>query len=120
MEQHWHTSEHATAIKYRVLASGTADGYKDQLVARVGVSSEYVAPLVDRAFALHPAMYTVITDEDDDDDQKELPDLIVRGALLLMLAIVYHFIVCITHNNVFVAVLVLVVVIIAEIVVGRV
>uniref|UniRef100_M4BXS8 Tubulin-tyrosine ligase n=1 Tax=Hyaloperonospora arabidopsidis (strain Emoy2) TaxID=559515 RepID=M4BXS8_HYAAE len=76
MEQHWHTSEHATAIKYRVLASGTADGYKDQLVARVGVSSEYVAPLVDRAFALHPAMYTVITDEDDDDDQKELPDLI--------------------------------------------
>lgn len=77
---HWQTSELACAIKYRLLESEAADGYKDGLVARVGVPSEYVAPLVDRAFALHPALYTVVS---DDDDQKELPDLIVRGPLLV-------------------------------------
>lgn len=71
---HWQTSELACAIKYRLLAGEAADGYIDGLVARVGVPSEYVAPLVDRAFALHPAMYTVVSEEDD----TELPDLIVR------------------------------------------
>ena len=83
MQHHWHTSELAAAVKYRVLEGGTADGYTNRLVARVGVFSEYVAPLVDRAFALHPAMYTVLTSEDDG-DPKELPDLIVRGALLVL------------------------------------
>ncbi|EEY69400.1 uncharacterized protein PITG_05632 [Phytophthora infestans T30-4] len=69
---HWQTSELACAIKYRLLAGEAADGYIDGLVARVGVPSEYVAPLVDRAFAFHPAMYTVVSEEDD----TELPDLI--------------------------------------------
>ncbi|KAG3016267.1 hypothetical protein JG687_00002536 [Phytophthora cactorum] len=68
---HWQTSELACAIKYRLLAGEAADGYKDGLVARVGVPSEYVAPLVDRAFALHPAMYTVVSEDDT-----ELPDLL--------------------------------------------
>ncbi|ETK89236.1 hypothetical protein F441_06710 [Phytophthora nicotianae CJ01A1] len=68
---HWQTSELACAIKYRLLAGEAAEGYKDGLVARVGVPSEYVAPLVDRAFALHPAMYTVVSE-----DGSDLPDLI--------------------------------------------
>ncbi|KAE8895625.1 hypothetical protein PF005_g186 [Phytophthora fragariae] len=71
---HWQTSELACAIAYRLLEGEAADGYKHGLVARVGVPSEYVAPLVDRAFALHPAMYTVVTE--DEDAPKGLPDLI--------------------------------------------
>lgn len=74
---HWQTSELACAIAYRLLEGEAADGYKHGLVARVGVPSEYVAPLVDRAFALHPAMYTVVAE--DEDAPKGLPDLIVRG-----------------------------------------
>ncbi|CEG40037.1 tubulin tyrosine ligase [Plasmopara halstedii] len=60
---HWQTSELACAIKYRLLAENVAQGYKNELVARVNVPSAYVAPLVDRAFALHPAMYTIVQDE---------------------------------------------------------
>ncbi|KAF4324270.1 hypothetical protein BBO99_00000916 [Phytophthora kernoviae] len=71
----WQTSELACAIRYRLLAADAADGYKSGLVARVGVPSEYVEPLVDRAFALHPAMYTVVSD-DDKEQEKTLPDLI--------------------------------------------
>ncbi|KAG1708392.1 hypothetical protein DVH05_025069 [Phytophthora capsici] len=67
----WQASELACAIKYRLLQGEAAEGFKHGLVARVGVPSEYVAPLVDRAFALHPAMYNVI-----EEDGKELPDLI--------------------------------------------
>jgi hypothetical protein len=74
---HWQTSELACAISYRLLEGEAAAGYKDALVARVGVPSEYVAPLVDRAFALHPAMYRVIEDERKE-NQGQLPDLMVR------------------------------------------
>ncbi|KAI9921301.1 hypothetical protein PsorP6_002690 [Peronosclerospora sorghi] len=71
---HWQTSEVACSIKYRLLESEAAKGYKNGLVARVSVSSDYVAPLVDRAFALHPALYSVVSN--DDDDHSELPHLI--------------------------------------------
>lgn len=76
---HWQTSELACAISYRLLEGEAAEGYKHGLVARVGVPSKYVAPLVDRAFALHPAMYTVV--EEDEEAPDGLPDLIVRGCL---------------------------------------
>lgn len=70
---HWQTSELACAIRYRLLAGEVANGYKEDLLARVNVPSDYVAPLVDRAFALHPAMYTIVGD-----DGNKLPDLIVQ------------------------------------------
>lgn len=78
---HWQHSEQAAAIRYRLLAAGSADGFKHGLVARVGVPSEYVAPLVERAFAIHPAMYTVIdaNAEDQAPAESSLPDLIVSA-----------------------------------------
>ncbi|CAH0477797.1 unnamed protein product [Peronospora belbahrii] len=71
---HWQTSELACGVKYRLLEAKAADDYKDRLVARVNVPSEYIAPLVDAAFALHPALYTVISNNKN--DEKKLPDLI--------------------------------------------
>ncbi|RQM09035.1 hypothetical protein DD237_000505 [Peronospora effusa] len=71
---HWPTSELACAIEYRLLEAEAAKGYKHGLIARVNVPSEYVSPLVDRAFALHPALYTVVSD--DGIGYEELPDLI--------------------------------------------
>ncbi|KAF4038723.1 hypothetical protein GN244_ATG09253 [Phytophthora infestans] len=56
-----------------ILAGEAAGGYKDGFVMRVNVPSEYVAPFVSSAFALHPALPSIISD-----DNKELPDLIVR------------------------------------------
>ncbi|RLN87612.1 hypothetical protein BBJ28_00005249 [Nothophytophthora sp. Chile5] len=68
--------ELACATQYRLLAGDAAGAYKSGLVARVGVPSEYVAPLVDRAFALHPAMYSVLPGGGDAEQDKTLPDLI--------------------------------------------
>ncbi|TDH70658.1 hypothetical protein CCR75_001219 [Bremia lactucae] len=73
---HWKMSELACAVKYRLLAADFSSGYKDGLVAHIGVSCEYVAPIVDRAFALHP-MYRIKTEDGD-----EVPDLIVQISLL--------------------------------------
>jgi hypothetical protein len=77
---HWQLSEQAAAIRYRLLAAGSADGFKPGLVARVGVPSEYVAPLVERAFAIHPAMYSVVDAEEQPAADSRLPDLIVSAA----------------------------------------
>lgn len=87
-ELHWQHDEHAAALSYRLLAAGCNDRYKPALTAHVGVPSVYVAPLVERAFALHPAMF-MVTDVSEYDEEHAarsslpLPDLIVRSNTML-------------------------------------
>lgn len=73
----WHADEQANALSYRLLEADTKPKYRRNLVAKVGVPSPYVAPLVERAFAQHPALYNVIDAEDDTSSQQ--PDFIVRA-----------------------------------------
>lgn len=73
----WHADEQANALSYRLLEADTKPKYRRNLVAKVGVPSPYVAPLVERAFAQHPALYNVIDAEDDISSQQ--PDFIVRA-----------------------------------------
>lgn len=73
----WYSDEQATALNYWYLEADTKPKYRRNLVAKVGVPSPYVAPLVERAFVLHPALYNVIDAEDGSSSQQ--PDLIVRN-----------------------------------------
>ena len=79
----WLWDEQSRAVHYYALKCAEMSKFKPNLVAKVNVPSEYVDPLVARAFALHPAMYEVVAG-----DSNATPDLIVSHSSHVMILLV--------------------------------